>query len=384
MTGQGGQSGPTLMVVDDEDGVRDFIGEVARGVGYLVLEASLASGLREQCAAGTVEVVILDLRMPGIDGVAFLRELAEIGCRAHVLLISGTDRRVLGTAKRLGEQHGLSMLGALQKPIDIEELERLLKSVFVRPRAVTPDDLAAGIATGEFVIHYQPQMGLCESGTHQIRNLEALVRWNSAAHGFLPPDQFIPMAEDHGLIGALTDVVLEKTLFDLSVWHQGGHSVGVSINLSPALLGDPSLPDRIDAQLRMHQLPPRLLTLEITESGVMADVGLAMEVLTRFRLRGLGLSLDDFGTGYSSLAQLHRMPFSELKIDKSFVMGVGSDPDAAKLVRIITLLGHELGLVVCAEGIETPESLDYLREVRCDLAQGFLLGRPVPLDQLPI
>lgn len=370
------------MVVDDEGGVRDFVGEVARGLGYLVHEAAEAAGLKERCAANTLHVVILDLRMPGIDGVAFLRELAEIGCKAQILLISGSDRRVLGTARRLGEQHGLSMLGALQKPIDIDELERLLKSVFVRSNAVTAVDLAAGIAAGELVVHYQPQVRLNASGTHEVQNFEALVRWDSPVHGFLSPDKFVPVAEDHGLIDGLTDEVVRTALTDLARWNRGGSKVGVSVNLSPALLADPSLPDRIEEQLHLHQLPPGLLTLEITESGVMADVGLAMEVLTRFRLRGLGLSLDDFGTGYSSLAQLHRMPFNELKIDKSFVLGVEAEPEAAKLVRIITLLGHELGLVVCAEGIETQEALDYVGRVRCDLAQGYLLGRPVPADGL--
>jgi len=235
------------------------------------------------------------------------------------------------------------------------------------------------LETGQVSIHYQPKVALPR---REVLGVEALVRWRHPEFGALHPDEFVPAVEAAGLVDALTEFVLDKALIRVRKWMDRSMRIGVAVNLSVRSLADIEFPDRVAAALRLHRVPPELLTLELTESGVMADPQRALPVLRALHNLGVVLAVDDFGTGYSSLAYLRQLPVDEVKIDKSFVFGMGSDLGDLAVVRSIVELGHSLGLVVVAEGVEEDAARDQLAEMGCDVAQGYLISRPLSEERL--
>ncbi|MCH7930413.1 MAG: EAL domain-containing response regulator [Proteobacteria bacterium] len=367
-----------LLVIDDEPAICDFVKDVAEESGFEVAIAANFDQFSVAYGSFRPSVIVLDLLLPGVDGIELLRFLAKEKCRAHIVLMSGLDQKVLHTASQLGATHGLRMLDALQKPILVPELERVLSRVSGEERPITEHDLGEAISAGELVVHYQPKVKLGSEGSREVSSLEALVRWDRPGHGLVPPDEFIPLAETTGLIDSLTDYVLHAALKQIAQWRKHGSSVTVAVNLAPQLLSDLDLPDRLSDLLAEYGVDGSVLIVEVTESAAMTDAARTMDILTRLRLKGIELSMDDFGTGYSSLVELYRMPFSELKIDKSFVIDVNRNKEAEVIVRSIVDLGHNLGLKVCAEGVETEEAMSFLRSIKCDLAQGYYISKPLP------
>jgi diguanylate cyclase (GGDEF)-like protein len=250
-----------------------------------------------------------------------------------------------------------------------------------RRRLSLISDLRRAIASGELLLRYQPIVDL---GTGELRAVEALLRWHHPIHGVVPPDEFIPLAEDTGLMQPLTRFVLETALRQRHMWRQAGFEFPVSVNLSMRNLHDLGLPDEIERLLQNWRLPARALELEITESSIMADPPRAMDVIGRLCEMGLGLVIDDFGTGYSSLAHLKQLPVHAIKIDRSFVMGMATDENDATIVRSAIDLAKNLGLIVVAEGVETEPAWARLAELGCDLAQGYYLSPPLPADELEV
>ena len=245
-------------------------------------------------------------------------------------------------------------------------------------RLVLAGELRRALDEGLLAVAYQPKVSL-EDG--RIAGTEALLRWQHKELGFVPPDEFIPLAERTGLIVSLTTYVLDRALRQVAGWLGDGLDLGVAVNISARNLLDSELPDEIGALLVRHGVEPRRLTLEITESSVMADPERAMDVLQRLSGIGIRLSVDDFGTGYSSLTYLKKLPVDEVKIDKSFVLSMATDAGDAAIVRSIIDLGGSLGLTVVAEGVEDPASWQRLADLGCDVVQGYGLCRPVPPDQ---
>ncbi|GAB1515517.1 putative bifunctional diguanylate cyclase/phosphodiesterase [Actinophytocola sp. KF-1] len=233
--------------------------------------------------------------------------------------------------------------------------------------------------TGQVKIHYQPKIAL---PSREVLGVEALVRWRHPEFGDLHPDEFVPAVEAAGLVDALTDFVLDKALIKVRTWMDRGLRIGVAVNLSVRSLANMDFPDGVADALARHRVPPELLTLELTESGVMADPQRALPVLRALHNLGVVLAVDDFGTGYSSLAYLRQLPVDEVKIDKSFVFGMGSDLGDLAVVRSIVELGHSLGLTVVAEGVEEDVARDQLAAMGCDVAQGYLISRPLSEERL--
>jgi len=240
-------------------------------------------------------------------------------------------------------------------------------------------ELRRAIEEEQFLLHYQP---MADMRTGRITAVEALVRWNHPENGMMMPDEFIPLAEHTGLIRPLTMAVLSEALHQCRAWRQIGLDISVSVNLSVRNLQDNDFPEAVSEVLTRFDLPPAALELEITESAIVVDPIRAMGVLGRLSTMGVRLSLDDFGTGYSSLAYLKRLPVSEIKIDKSFVINMGVDEDDAVIVQSTIDLARNLGLIVVAEGVESEEAWGRLASFGCDLAQGYYLSRPVPPDVL--
>jgi diguanylate cyclase (GGDEF)-like protein len=238
-------------------------------------------------------------------------------------------------------------------------------------------ELRRAIDEADLALAYQPMIDL-ERG--MIIGVEALLRWSHASQGPIGPDVFIPLAEHSGLIGRITTYVLEAAATQAQAWREAGLDLTVSVNLSVRDLQRPGLAAAIGATLERHELPAARLQLEITEGSVMDQPDRALATLQELAGVGVGLSVDDFGTGYSSLAYLQRLPVNELKIDRSFVLGLAGSSSDGEIVRSTVGLGHNLGLSIVAEGVEDERSLAFLRDVGCDIAQGFFIARPMPAD----
>ncbi|SNR70339.1 diguanylate cyclase/phosphodiesterase [Haloechinothrix alba] len=234
--------------------------------------------------------------------------------------------------------------------------------------------LRQALENGEVSVHYQPKVSL---PSRHVRGVEALVRWEHPEFGKLHPDEFVPAIEAAGLIGALTSFVLDEALARVRRWLDEGLRISVAVNLSVRTLLDAEFPEQVAAALERFAVPPELLTLELTESGVMSNPQRALPVLRELHALGVVLAVDDFGTGYSSLAYLRQLPVDEVKIDKSFVLGMGTDLGDLAVVRSIVELGHSLGLTVVAEGVEEDVARDQLESMGCDVAQGYLISRPL-------
>ncbi|GAA3461018.1 EAL domain-containing protein [Saccharothrix longispora] len=236
----------------------------------------------------------------------------------------------------------------------------------------------SALENGQVSVHYQPKIAL---PSRQVIGAEALVRWKHPEFGRVDPDEFVPAVEATGLVDVLTDFVMDRALERVRLWIDRGLRMSIAVNLSVRTLADEEFPNRVAAALRRHEVPPELLTFELTESGVMADPERALPVLRRLHQMGVVLAVDDFGTGYSSLAYLRQLPVDEVKIDKSFVLGMGTDLGDMAVVRSIVELGHSLGLTVVAEGVEDDAARDQLVGMGCDVAQGYLISRPLSEDR---
>ncbi len=320
--------------------------------------------------------------MPGIDGIECLRILEERRCSSGIIITSGLDLRILNTALRLGQDLGLKMVGVLPKPIRFEDVERLTRQRTDTKQSIQLVDIQNAIERDEFFLCCQPIMRLIDDGSERLEKLEALIRWRHPIWGVQPPNSFLPAVHEFGLMNDVTTWVLRQVVSQLQEWQDFTVRPNVSVNISPTTLTDLSLPDRIHDQIVQANLDPGRIVVEVTESAAMDNTIMGMDILTRFRLKGIGLSLDDFGTGFSSLVRLYRMPFEELKVDRSVVSDIDRTDEARIIVRSIVELGRNLGISVCAEGVETLETLEFLRNIRCDRAQGFLLSRPKEPEKL--
>ena len=246
-------------------------------------------------------------------------------------------------------------------------------------RLALVEELRAAMAAGELVLHYQPQVAV---STGETTGVEALVRWQHPTRGLLPPADFLPLAEMHGLMAPLTERVLAQAVAQAAEWHHAGRGLRVSVNLSVSNLLDASLPRRVAELLGRHRLPASSLVLEVTETVLMSDSEASLTVLTALADLGVAVSIDDFGTGYASLSYLRELPVTELKLDRSFTADLLTDPRTEAIVSSTIELAHRLGLRVVAEGVEQPATLHRLQALGCDESQGYLHSRPVPAAEL--
>jgi len=371
--------GNRLLVVDDEPAFGRLIRGIGHDCGFDVTVTEDPQRFTKIARSWKPTVIILDLKMPGTDGIQLLRALAADQCTAHVIIASGSDQKVLESATQLGHERGLKMSGVLAKPVRLETLREMLFEYKTIPKEVLADDLSNSITSGELFLEYQPKFD-CHS--RQYIGAEALVRWRHHDHGVIMPDAFIAMAEDSDLIHRLTDWVFIAAAKQAARWQANNLLLEVAINISAKDVEDLDLPERLDQHCKDVGINPEMMILELTETGAMRQAVQMMDVLTRLRLKGFRLSIDDFGTGYSSLVQLQRLPFSEIKIDKSFVMHLAENQSCRIIAEIIVDLAKRLGLKSVAEGVEDERTLTSLLGMGCDAAQGHHLSRPLPADRL--
>jgi len=380
-----------ILVLDDDAFILKTISHALGRLGYaqVVTTSSAAQALtllRDD--GGAVDFVFCDLNMPEMDGIEFLRELADRGFAGGVALISGEDSRTLKIAEDLARARRLTVVGVIEKPVRAEALEALLaqwqteaqEDFSLDPPPVTPEELRRAIEAGEFVAFFQPQI---ELATGWVAAVEALARWKSPGRGMLLPDAFIPVAEHHGLIGPLTERIMADALSNMAAWRSRGLQLRMALNVSVENLKELDFPDRVLARILAAGVSPASVILEITESRFMANPVAAMDTLVRLRLKKIRLSIDDFGTGYASLAQLRDIPFDELKVDRTFVQGASQDEAARTILEASIALGQKLGMAVVAEGVENQGDWDRVARLGCHLAQGNFMAQPMPGADIP-
>ena len=380
MARQTSESIGRLLVVDDDLVQRTVIGKIGAKLGYDTITASsfdVASGLLQN---STFDVMTLDLSLGEHDGIELLRLISDRKLHAiSIVIISGCDERIVNSTRRVAEALYLSLAGSLVKPLDLDQLReallaparrRVAASVEKMPPLITRERIVQGLKTGEFSVEFQPKVEL-DSG--RVIGAEALARWRTPEFGIVSPVDFIPAAERFGLMPDLTETVLRF------VELYPGFTVAV--NVSGSLMSDLSFPERIEEVLQREGVPAHCLIVEITETTAMADVERAIDVLVRLRIKNIGAAIDDFGTGYSSLAALARLPFNELKIDQSFVRGCENDQDMMKIVEASVALARAFNMKVTAEGIDKRETLIRIRQVGCDIGQGFLFAPSLNVDR---
>jgi len=371
-----------LLVMDDDADVGAFFGQVGEDLGFEVRVMADPEKFAAVVMEFSPTVILLDLQMPGKDGIELLRELASLDRNPKVLIASGLDSRVLTTAQELGTSMGVDVAGAFCKPIALDELEVLLVRLKSQTKIITVNHLRQAIEQGQLVVHYLPKATLKSPGRWIVEGAEALVRWEHPEYGLLYPKDFIGLAEESGLIVEVTDFVFRAAMEQARVWFAKGLYMELGVNLSAQFLGDLGFPDRLLTLIRENNLDPSMLTLELTETAAMNDPAVALDILARLRVKNINVCLDDFGTGASSLTHLYRMPFSEVKLDNQFTNDMRLREDARALVEGLIYLAHKLKMRACAEGVEDEGTLEMLEAMNCDKVQGHLIGAAVRAKDL--
>lgn len=368
-----------LIVADDYQ----FLDTVHASGPTIVQEWQVANSLERLTALSVPSplAIVVDLEASSFDAIAALNLLGSQGVASKIVLLTGGDMRRLSNATRTAAALALDVAGTLQRPLVMNALSRLLSRHAAGSPSIDVNELERALANQELLLHYQPI--LARAGARWvIRGAEALIRWQHPDRGLLYPGQFLKLAETGNLLVALTDFVISTAVRQAAMWESRGLELSVAINLAPGLVRDGGFQDRFMQALREYQVAPERITLEVIEATSLEDRELVRDVLTRLRMHGIALSLDDFGTGYSSLTELCRLPFNEIKIDRTLIHDVPGMRQASTIVTAIIELAHRLAMRVCAEGVETEEAFEFLDAAGCDLVQGVLFAPPMPAAEV--
>jgi len=378
-----------ILLVDDEPFVLKVLSRQLANLGLqdiISLERAADALALLEAGIERVGLIFCDLQMPEMDGVEFVRQLVRISYTGSLVLVSGEDTRILQTVEKLAKAHRLKVLGALHKPVSPEQLKQVLRNhperaaaSYLARKTYAPEELWRAITGGKLVNYYQPKVDLASGA---VVGVETLVRWRHPEDDLVFPDQFITTAEEHGLIDELTRTVLTAALRQARLWQDAGLFLRVAVNVSMDNLGSLEFPDFVARTVAKAGIPPSNLVLEVTESRLMKNPLAALDILTRLRLKHIGLSIDDFGTGHSSLAQLRDIPFDELKVDRGFVHGACHDASLRAIVEANLGMARQLGMKTVAEGLEDRDDWDFLRAAACDMAQGYFIAKPMPAADL--
>lgn len=381
----------SVLVVDDDPLVLRQMGDILNGLGIreVITAENGLQAIRVMGERGNeFDALVCDLNMPEMDGVELIRLFGRSAFRGGLILMSGADETVLRTVSELAALHGLRVLGQAQKPVSAQQVGELLgnlQDVPVRrhsgeqPDQIDAEAIRAAIAANQFSVWLQPKVDAFDLAPTGV---EALARWRRPDGGFVPPDVFIVVAEREGVIAELSRLLVTLALREGARLFAAGFPLKIAVNLSGRWLNDLNLPDFLEETTLSVGLRAADVILEVTETGVMEDLTTALDVLTRVRIKGFGLSIDDFGIGYSSFEQLGRIPFTELKLDRSFVIRGDHDPAARAILEGSMDMARKLKLSTVAEGVEEDGQLALIRSLGCNNVQGYLVAKPMPCDTL--
>lgn len=375
-----------FVVVEDHIFQRQVLCNQIRSLGYsFIFEANTGEQALKICHQHDIDLLFCDLRMPEMDGIVLLKKLSEIEFKGAVVVYSALEKDVIDSVVLMGKTYGLNMAAAISKPASTTQIKLLLDNLHTLPMPrlqstapllpdISPEELRRALDSGIIEPWYQPKVSF---KTGEWSGTEALARWLHPKWGFISPVVFIPLAEKYGLIEQLTEVILDKAMKKASAWEQGGLSVNLSVNLSTHTLLNANLPDILLKHCQHQGVSPKALTLEITEGAFIENLGLSLEILSRMRMHGFGISIDDFGTGYSSIQQLTMLPFTELKLDRSFISRCTRHAASMAVVEYSLKLAQQLGLKSVAEGVEDEQTWITLALLGCDMCQGYFSAPPM-------
>lgn len=380
----GNESGSVLIIDDDVD-ICDVIAASIDDAGHCSEVAVGEKDIRRRVASDWA-CIIIDLTMPGFDGIEVLRLLADTDNRSPIILISGFSKQILEAAQRLAEHRGLNIVGTLTKPIQLDLLDAVVESAITAsrlartsPKETPKREFNLGrpditLSEGGLIPYYQPKICM---RTGKVAGFEALARWWHPEFGILGPQHFLPQLIEAGQADSLALEMLNMVSSDVTSWAEDGHEFTIALNIEASSLNDLNLPQRLLDALEDTETGPASIMFEITETGLSADVAVAMDILVRCRLSGFELAIDDFGTGHSTLSQLQNLPFTQLKIDRTFVREIGAVSDAEAIIEATISLAHKLHMNVVAEGVETADQVAFLKRRGCDQLQGFFYAKPM-------
>ncbi|QLI82981.1 EAL domain-containing protein [Chitinibacter fontanus] len=381
-----------IMLIDDDEFTLELLSQHLSDLSLVhvtrCLDGHAALAQLEQLQQP--DWILCDLQMPDMDGVAFLRLLGQKNYRGQVAILSGMDSTVLKATEKLGKSFQLNIHGALSKPVKKADLARLLTedklnteqlsaaSLQIDTAILDLVELQRGLAENAVELYYQPKV---RTSDHRVVGAECLARWRHPTRGLLNPSLFVPAIEQLGLIDDLTFTVLRQAVQQLKQWQDSGESIKLSVNVSMDNLHRLELPELFAEVLEQNGIAAESITLEITETQLSHDYVLSLDILTRLRIKGFGLSIDDFGTGFSTMEHLLQTPFTELKIDQAFVRGASANQSAQTILEHSVMLGTKFKLNLVAEGVETQEDWDLVVSAGCHEVQGYLIAKPMPADE---
>jgi EAL domain-containing protein (putative c-di-GMP-specific phosphodiesterase class I)/CheY-like chemotaxis protein len=377
-----------IALVDDDRSILQVTVRMLAKLGYTrVTSFTNSAQALGHMRSNAVDLLFLDINMPHLDGIEFIRQLVSCGFRGSIVIMSGEGERLVESVDRLVASAQLSSLGSLCKPFTRGHLQEVLSKYSPGHRETGArqrpqygaEALRSALTRGELVNHYQP---ILELATGEVARVETLVRWQHPTDGCVYPNQFLPVAEKCGLLTALTKVVMASAMAQVRKWRNAGHVVRPSINVTMDDISCLHFPDETEELARVHGISPADVTLEVTESQAMQALSATLDVLSRLRLKRFRLSMDDFGTGHSSLAQLRQLPFDEIKLDRGFVKGVAQDERCRAICAAGLEMARTLELHTVAEGIEDAVDLEFLRQHGCNFGQGYFIAKPMPASDL--
>jgi EAL domain-containing protein (putative c-di-GMP-specific phosphodiesterase class I) len=365
-----------MLILDTDVESLAILRDVSERMGCEHIEIRSAEELQQVLATRQPTIAVLAVDRIDAKGMASLDAFASHNSRPAIILIGSISARVLAAAKRAAKSRGLEVLGVAARPLDAVYIERLLAPHVSASPAIPSGELEQAIMEHELTLLYQPKLAV-GSGLLRVQGVEALVRWQHPRRGLLQPRHFLPAAEKYGLMSQLTDFVMAEAVRQAGLWRARDLHLEIVINLSTKLVQDRAFPERLAVLLQEHEFPPQQLVLDVTESPNAGDQNLLLDVFTQLRILGVGLSLDNFGTGLSSLTEIYRMPFSEIKLDHSLIADAPREREARVVVEAIVNLAHALQIAVCAEGVETRQMFEIVRDAGFDTAQGRFFSEPV-------
>jgi EAL domain-containing protein (putative c-di-GMP-specific phosphodiesterase class I) len=370
----------SLLVVERDPEALRILRMVAESIGCDCVETDSVKSLQEILSARPPTVTVL-----AIDdvegGPAMLRVLAQEVAHSAILLIGAVHPRVLAGAKRTAETYGLRVIGVVTRPLDAAAIERLLVPHLRDAPPIALDELERSLAEHELILEYLPKVDI-RAGAPKMQSVEALVRWNHPRRGLLYPRHFLGAIEENGLMTQLTDYVMTEAVRQAGQWRERGLPLEMVVNLNPMLIRDREFPERVAVLLRENEVPPRQLIFDVTDASRLESNDLMLDVFTRLRILGVGLSRDNFGAGMTSLTELYRLPFSEIKLDQVLIADALREREAMVVVQAIANLAHALELLVCVSGVETRAMLEFAQSAGFDSAQGLYFSGPVTPSEI--